>query len=290
MMIKHRKKGKLGDFDKKSKMYDIRFSDGSILINVEEGSLVKVTDEVERWPSGPSKNHNWVRVGDVILCEKGLGIIRYVGGLPGSENIWMGMELKDNESSSFSKGNAQKVETPYFLGTPRDFRDEMKLERDVLECHNGYFKGKKYYNCLRGMGYWLRDKDIHKVYSPEEVLMQLGWLNLRMEELQRLVGAKEQVRTTKPKRKSPSLRPQQALEAKTPTKPSRPKEALEAKTPKKSRQYGQLSVGKPHNRKKSVLAISYKKRARSRFELMSAFNNEDKKFLDKLKEVVNEKS
>jgi hypothetical protein len=275
MMIKHRKKGRLGDFDKRSKMYDIRFSDGSILINVEEGSLVEVTDKVERWPQGPSEQYSWVRVGDVILCEKGLGIIRYVGELPGSQNTWMGMELKDDDTSSFAVGKGQKVAAPYFLGTPQDFRDEMKLERDVLESHNGYYKGKKYYNCPRGMGYWLRDKDIHKVYSPEEVLMQLGWLNLRMEELQAEIRAREKTRTLKPKRLVSQIRPKPAVRAKKPTKPP---------------QYGMLSVKKRHNRKQSIQEISYKKRARSRFELMSSFTNEDKKFLSKLKEVVNEDS
>merc|ERR1712060_290124 len=72
----------------------------------------------------------------------------------------------------------------YFLGTPEGFSDEMVMERDVLQCHNGFYRGKWYYDCPRGMGYWL-DKDIQKVYAPEEVLMQLGFLNLRIEEMER---------------------------------------------------------------------------------------------------------
>jgi len=276
MMIKHRKKGRLGDFNsKKSKMYDIRFNDGSILINVEEGELLEVTEKVERYPSGPSKQYSWVRVGDVILCEKGLGIIRYVGELPGSKNTWMGMELKDDDTSSFSGSKGQKSTAPYFLGTPTDFRNEMKLERDVLESHNGYYKGKKYYDCPRGMGYWLRDKDIHKVYSPEEVLMQLGWLNLRLEELQ--ASGRESGRPKPGKSKS--------IES-----PIRSKQTIGSNNTTKSGKYGKLSMYKPHNRKQSILSINYKKSARSRFELMSAFSNEDKRFLNRLKEVVNEKS
>jgi len=294
MMIKHRKKGRLGDFDEnKSKMYDIRFSDGSILINVAEGSLVEITDEIESWPLGPSQKCSWVRVGDVILCEKGLGIIRYVGELPGSTNTWMGMELKDDDTSGFSGDKSQKVAAPYFLGTPRDFKDEMKLERDVLESHNGYYKGKKYYNCPWGMGYWLRDKDIHKVYSPEEVLMQLGWLNLRFEELQKSISLRQGSVRTKPKRISPRKIAKQAIEARKPKQAfgaRKPKQAVEAKKPKKPCHYGQLSLYKPHNRKQSIQVTNYKKRARSRFELTSAFSNEDKRFLDKLKEVVHEES
>jgi len=276
MMIKHRKKGRLGDFNtKKSKMYDIRFNDGSILINVEEGSLLEVTEYVERYPSGPSKQYSWVRVGDVILCEKGLGIIRYVGELTGSKNTWMGMELKDDSTGSFSGNKGKKSTAPYFLGTPQDFRDEMKLERDVLESHNGYYKGKKYYDCPRGMGYWLRDKDIHKVYSPEEVLMQLGWLNLRLEELQASKIVNGRANTVKSKMIG---------------SPISAKQTTSAKHSANSGKYGKLSMYKPHNRKPSVLSINYKKSARSRFELMSAFSNEDKRFLNRLKEVVNDKS
>jgi len=272
IMIKHRKKGKLGDFNVNSKLYDIRFGDGSILINIDESLLNNAVGKNGKQRLGFDNVPYWVRVGDVVLCEKGLGIIRYVGKLPGSKGTWMGMELKDDDTSKFS-GKLPNVTSPelnrkYFLGTPNDYRDEMKLERDVLECHNGYYKGKKLYNCPRGMGYWLRDKDIHKIYSPEEVLMQLGWFNLRLEELQSALEEKErQTRVTD--RKSNAL-------------------LQNRKTTKNKRgQYGQLSKNKPHNRKKSMLAINYRKMARSRFELVSPYSNEDKGFLQKL-EVVEE--
>jgi len=269
IMIKHRKKGKLGDFNVNTKLYDIRFGDGSILINVDESSLNKAIGK-----NGKQRIPHWVRVGDVVLCEKGLGIIRYVGKLPGSKGTWMGMELKDDDTSNFSgklpNVTSSELNRKYFLGTPNDYRDEMKLERDVLECHNGYYKDKKLYNCPRGMGFWLRDKDIQKIYSPEEVLMQLGWLNLRLEELQSTLEEKErQTRITKKESNSLSER------RKTTKNLSKPG------------QYGQLSKNKPHNRKKSKLAINYRKMARSRFELVSPYSNKDKGFFQKL-EVVEE--
>jgi len=269
IMIKHRKKGKLGDFNVNSKLYDIRFSDGSILINLEESSLASVNGRIEKQLVGP--NSSWVRVGDVVLCEKGLGIIRYVGKLPGSKGTWMGMELKDDDTSNFT-GKTPYVTSPelnrkYFLGTPSDYRDDVKLERDVLESHDGDYKGKKLYDCPRGMGYWLRDKDIQKVYSPEEVLMQLGWLNLKLEELQSALASKE--------RQARSFSPSPLQQQKVAKKSNKPK-------------YGQLSKNKPHNRKKSILAINYRKKARDRFELVSPFSNEDRGFLEKFKDVVSE--
>merc|ERR1719479_485083 len=100
----------------------------------------------------------------------------------------MGMELKDDETLVANMASAMsspELKTLYFLGTPVGFCDEMVVERDVLQCHNGYYRGRWYYDCPRGMGYWLRDKDIQKVYAPEEVLMQLGFLNLRIEEMER---------------------------------------------------------------------------------------------------------
>ena len=90
MMVKHRTQGKLDDFEvKKSKLYDIRFDDGSIIMNIEEGCLSKRSpryrDKLLTAPERVAKN--WVRVGDVVLCEKGLGIIRFVGELPASKGM-----------------------------------------------------------------------------------------------------------------------------------------------------------------------------------------------------------
>lgn len=282
-MVKHRKQGKLDDFEaKRSKLYDIRFDDGSIIINVEEGCLTKryPKQQDKRLPKS-SKNQNvtthWVRVGDVVLCEKGLGIIRFSGTLPGSKGVWMGMELKDDETlvaNMTSTMSSPELKTLYFLGTPVGFCDEMVVERDVLQCHNGYYRGRWYYDCPRGMGYWLRDKDIQKVYAPEEVLMQLGWLNLRIEEMEIELTRRKKMSRTRTAR--PAVR-------------QRVKAVKSPKNKLKPCQYGALSLNKPHTRTKSALELNYKKNARNRMELVSNYVNEDQAFLQLFKKELDVK-
>merc|ERR1712113_75574 len=91
-----------------------------------------------------------------------MGVIRYVGEVKESNDsgIYLGMELKDDAID------------------PRD-RDRPN--------RSGGFDGTQYFECKPGYGYWLKDKDIRKIYAPEEILFHLGELNARVEKLERLL-------------------------------------------------------------------------------------------------------
>merc|ERR1719397_2313715 len=100
----------------------------------------------------------FLRVGDVLICKQGLGIIRYIGVLheaanPNEEVI--GIELKDS-SKAVPRGQ-----------------------------HDGSFNGRRYFEAKKAQGLFITLEDINKFLTPEDLLKTLAELNtVRVEKLE----------------------------------------------------------------------------------------------------------
>merc|ERR1719499_815304 len=137
-------------------LYDVRFDNGRIIEAVVEDRLQLL---------GKQDVKQFCRVGDVLVCAQGLGIVRYVGPVENDEEIWptnsglgcyidrIGIELKDS-SRKKPKG-----------------------------VHNGTWMKKLYYSCPDQMGLFLREEDIIRLISAEEILYKCAQMNAEIMEL-----------------------------------------------------------------------------------------------------------
>merc|ERR1712173_47676 len=95
------------------------------------------------------------RVGDVLMCAQGLGIVRYVGQVEMDPNVWesptglgcyvdkIGIELKDS-SKSKPKG-----------------------------IHNGTWLGKYYYQCPDNTGLFISEEILHRCAQTNTEIIEL---------------------------------------------------------------------------------------------------------------------
>lgn len=86
-----------------------------------------------------------LKPGDCVLIKQGIGIVRYVGPVEGAkrkEQIYAGIELKDEQAKGLNDGSAY---------------------------------GKRYFNCEDNQGVFVRN--VPKILPPEKLLLQLGKLN-----------------------------------------------------------------------------------------------------------------
>jgi len=152
----------------KASRYDVRFDNGRIIADVQEERLTLI---------GKQDVKQFCRVGDVLMCAQGLGIVRYVGPVENDEEIWptnsglgcyidrIGVELKDS-SKKKPKG-----------------------------IHNGTWMKKYYYSCPEKTGLFIREEDIIKLISAEEILHRCAQLNTEIIDLnQRIKNVKEQLK------------------------------------------------------------------------------------------------
>merc|ERR1719285_1313811 len=65
--------------EKESSFYDVRFDNGRMIEAVAEKRLKLL---------GKEDVKQFCRVGDVLVCAQGLGIVRYVGPVENDEEIW----------------------------------------------------------------------------------------------------------------------------------------------------------------------------------------------------------
>jgi hypothetical protein len=137
-------------------LYDVRLDNGRVVQAVWEDRLTLI---------GKQEVKQFCRVGDVLMCEQGLGIVRYVGPVENDEEIWptntglgcfidrIGVELKDS-SKKRPKGT-----------------------------HNGTWMKKYYYTCPENTGLFIREEDIMKLISAEEILHRCAQMNTEIIEL-----------------------------------------------------------------------------------------------------------
>jgi len=93
-------------------------------------------------PRGLPKN---LQIGDCVLIKQGIGIVRYVGFVPGSkkkDQVYAGIELKESHAKGLNDGSAF---------------------------------GIRHFKCEDKRGVFVRH--IQKVLQPESLLLQLGKLN-----------------------------------------------------------------------------------------------------------------
>merc|ERR1719510_2020048 len=126
--------------DKGEASYDVRFDQngGSHYTAVPESLLTKL---------GTEKLENYTRVGDVIICEQGLGIVRFAGEIQPWDETVLGVELKDS-SQVDPRGNT-----------------------------NGTWNGVTYFTCPDNAGVFVTQEDIKRVVTSEEILLRCAQLN-----------------------------------------------------------------------------------------------------------------
>jgi len=123
--------------------YTIRDKDGKITQDVPEQLIADVSADM-------AKASEFLRLGDVIICKQGLGIIRYIGTLQGAVlplEEYIGIEIKDS-SRALPRGN-----------------------------NDGCFKGKRYFQAERQQGLFITLEDIKRFLTPEDLLKTLAQLN-----------------------------------------------------------------------------------------------------------------
>merc|ERR1712060_449874 len=141
-------------------LYDVRFENGRILEAIPEGRLQLLEKQDVK---------QYCRVGDVLICDQGLGIVRYVGPVENDEEIWptnsglgcyidrIGIELKDS-----SKAKPKGI-------------------------HNGTWMKKYYYTCPEKTGLFIREEDIRRLVSAEEILHRCAQMNTEIIELRKRI-------------------------------------------------------------------------------------------------------
>merc|ERR550534_1319320 len=146
--------------EEKESSYDVRFDSGEILEAVAEKRLQLL---------GKQDVKQFCRVGDVLVCAQGLGIVRYVGPVENDEEIWptnsglgcyidrIGIELKDS-SKKKPKG-----------------------------IHNGTWMKKYYYTCPEKTGLFIREEDISRLISAEEILHRCAQMNTEIIDLKKRI-------------------------------------------------------------------------------------------------------
>jgi len=124
--------------------YTIRDKTGKITQGVPEQLITEFSLE-------SAKASEFLRVGDVIVCKQGLGIIRYIGTLVGAQpdpkEEFIGIEIKDSSKA-----------------LPRGKND-------------GCFMGKRYFRAQKSQGLFITLDDIKKFLTPEDLLKTLAQLN-----------------------------------------------------------------------------------------------------------------
>merc|ERR1719499_2929887 len=148
-------------------LYDVRFENGRILEAISEERLKLLEKQDVK---------QFCRVGDVLVCAQGLGIVRYVGPVENDEEIWpsnsglgcyldrIGIELKDSS------------------------------KRKPKGIHNGTWMGKYYYTCPEFTGLFIREEDVIRLVSAEEILHRCAQMNTEIIDLNNRIGrAKSQM-------------------------------------------------------------------------------------------------
>jgi len=123
--------------------FTIRDETGKIMRGVPQQLITQVSADT-------ASASEFLRVGDVLICKQGLGIIRYIGVLheaanPNEEVI--GIELKDS-SKAVPRGQ-----------------------------HDGSFNGRRYFQAKKAQGLFITLEDINKFLTPEDLLKMLAELN-----------------------------------------------------------------------------------------------------------------
>jgi len=128
--------------------YTIRDDTGKIMEGVPQQLIAQMSPEI-------ASASEFLRLGDVLICKQGLGIIRYIGVLheaanPNEEVI--GVELKDS-SKAVPKGQ-----------------------------NDGSYMGRRYFDAKKAQGLFITLEDINKFLTPEDLLKTLAELNtMRLE-------------------------------------------------------------------------------------------------------------
>jgi len=136
--------------------YTIRDETGKIMRGVPQQLIAQVSPEM-------ASASEFLRLGDVLICKQGLGIIRYIGVLHEAKNPHeevIGIELKDS-SKAVPKGQ-----------------------------NDGSFMGRRYFQAKKAQGLFITLEDINKFLTPEDLLKTLAELNTvrlqKLEEYERL--------------------------------------------------------------------------------------------------------
>lgn len=131
--------------------YTIRDETGKIMEGVPKQLITQVSPET-------ASASEFLRLGDVLVCKQGLGIIRYIGVLHEAKNPdeeVIGVELKDS-SKALPKGQ-----------------------------NDGSFMGRRYFEAKESQGLFITLEDINKFLTPEDLLKTLAELNtVRVEKLE----------------------------------------------------------------------------------------------------------
>jgi len=92
-------------------------------------------------------------VGDIVLINRGVGVVRYVGRLhfKSRSDYWVGVELKGNRGKN-----------------------------------SGAIKGKRYFTCKEGQGIFV--SEVMKRISPEELLEQLALQRQKCKRVKKVLG------------------------------------------------------------------------------------------------------
>jgi len=147
--------------DQNREGYTIRDDTGKITTGVPQQMIEEVSPET-------ANASEFLRLGDVLICKQGLGIIRYIGVLhmaanPNEEVI--GVELKDSSKA-----------------VPRGQND-------------GSFMGRRYFKANPSQGLFITLEDIVKFLTPEDLLKTLAELNtVRLEKRKEFEVLREQLR------------------------------------------------------------------------------------------------
>jgi len=122
-------------------LYTIRDETGKITQGVPQQLITQVSPEI-------ASASEFLRIGDVMICKQGLGIIRFIGPLDDTPNEEViGIELKDS-SKKLPQGK-----------------------------NDGSHKGKRYFKAKAAQGLFITLDDIHKFLTPEDLLRTLAQLN-----------------------------------------------------------------------------------------------------------------
>jgi len=123
--------------------YTIRDETGKITEGVPQQLITQVSPDT-------ASASEFLRMGDVLICKQGLGIIRYIGVLQEAANPHeevIGIELKDS-SKALPKGQ-----------------------------NDGRFMGRRYFKAQPSQGLFITLEDIIKFLTPEDLLKTLAELN-----------------------------------------------------------------------------------------------------------------
>merc|ERR550517_762234 len=142
--------------------YDVRYDNGAIYTKIQESKLQLV---------GKQELKSFCRVGDVLICAQGLGIVRYVGQVEMDPEVW---------------------ESPSGLGCYVDrigieLKDSSKVAPKGI--HNGTWLGKYYYTCPANTGLFIAEEDVIRLISSEEILHRCAQINTEIIDLRRKIRA-----------------------------------------------------------------------------------------------------